>query len=272
MTKMQLVCVLMLSMALSCQRSFAVSNIREIRANKIPIEQGPFYGDFATYLVVNRKKSWGDAKTYCELSGGKLAQPDSRAANVRLADILINNGISSTVWIGLSDKDVEGVMTWSDGSETSDLNLPNPYGNSDSKDCGFIKSGSRVTLDSGFPWYFEKCSRKFRFVCQFSTGCPDESAPVDCNVDPCDEESCEADSEAVCRPNYCGGCHAEFYNPKGALIDCEPQTTGGKSGICPIPPTSGLGTCWEQCQDDYGCKGNQKCCFNGCSYECATPV
>jgi len=39
--------------------------------------------------------------------------------------------------------------------------------------------------------------------------CP--TALVNCFIDPCTGASCPGVPEAVCRPNYCGGCNAEFW-------------------------------------------------------------
>lgn len=41
---------------------------------------------------------------------------------------------------------------------------------------------------------------------------------VNCFVDPCTETRCPAYPTATCRPNYCGGCNAEFYTSDGTEV------------------------------------------------------
>eukprot|EP00483_Globobulimina_turgida_P005833 UN05843 len=42
---------------------------------------------------------------------------------------------------------------------------------------------------------------------------------LSCFVDPCDHATCPSDPCATCTPNYCGGCHAVFYNEAGKVVD-----------------------------------------------------
>lgn len=44
-------------------------------------------------------------------------------------------------------------------------------------------------------------------------GCSGGLRRIQCSADPCTMNSCPGVSNAECRPNYCGGCHAEFYYP-----------------------------------------------------------
>jgi len=45
--------------------------------------------------------------------------------------------------------------------------------------------------------------------------------PVACFVDPCDvAQDCQLNTPVECVSNYCGGCHADFYDPNGNLVDC----------------------------------------------------
>ncbi|XP_072014296.1 uncharacterized protein [Amphiura filiformis] len=42
--------------------------------------------------------------------------------------------------------------------------------------------------------------------------CPNGAQPVRCAADPCIVSSCAAFPNARCRPNFCSGCNAEFYD------------------------------------------------------------
>eukprot|EP00483_Globobulimina_turgida_P007304 UN07318 len=82
---------------------------------------------------------------------------------------------------------------------------------------------------------------------------------VYCVKDPCDHEdaTCPSDPCAKCTPNYCGGCHAVFYNEAGKVVDCSCNEVA-----CLISPCSQSNTCGntETCADVY-CDGcNTKCC------------
>lgn len=50
--------------------------------------------------------------------------------------------------------------------------------------------------------------------------CPPDQPLNRCLVNPCDVASCDADDNARCVPNYCGGCTAEFYDRRGNQVDC----------------------------------------------------
>ena len=51
-----------------------------------------------------------------------------------------------------------------------------------------------------------------------SGGCPPGVPVVDCVADPCLGRVCPGYPDAVCRPNYCGGCNAFFYDANGNPI------------------------------------------------------
>ncbi|XP_033105706.1 neurogenic locus notch homolog protein 1-like isoform X2 [Anneissia japonica] len=51
--------------------------------------------------------------------------------------------------------------------------------------------------------------------------CPGSNVAGD-NCDyPCDGTTCLLDPSAICIPNYCGGCHYEYYYENATLVDCK---------------------------------------------------
>lgn len=52
---------------------------------------------------------------------------------------------------------------------------------------------------------------------------------------------------------------------------CKCKEVPSKPGFCPAVESGQLGTCQEECSNDDDCKGNQKCCSNGCGHVCTTP-
>ena len=48
--------------------------------------------------------------------------------------------------------------------------------------------------------------------------CPGEEA--NCFVDPCQFAECPDKPTAMCKPNYCGGCNAVFYDGDDIVAEC----------------------------------------------------
>ncbi|OWA52777.1 hypothetical protein BV898_17220 [Hypsibius exemplaris] len=67
------------------------------------------------------------------------------------------------------------------------------------------------------------------------------------------------------------GNNSVFYcaNPVGGPFNGAGQQQ--KSGRCPAVGLAG-GTCARQCNGDFSCRGNLKCCGNGCGTSCRSPV
>ncbi|XP_078580431.1 uncharacterized protein LOC144864342 isoform X2 [Branchiostoma floridae x Branchiostoma japonicum] len=66
--------------------------------------------------------------------------------------------------------------------------------------------------------------------CCDNDGCPNGQPLVNCVVDPCTVTTCPGTPDAECVANYCGGCHADFFNSDGELACCgahgQPCDTG----------------------------------------------
>ena len=46
--------------------------------------------------------------------------------------------------------------------------------------------------------------------------------PVSCFADPCEVASdCQMNFPVECVSNYCGGCHADYYDLEGGIVDCD---------------------------------------------------
>ena len=45
-----------------------------------------------------------------------------------------------------------------------------------------------------------------------------------------------------------------------------------KPGQCPVVEPSGFGICVQECEDDWSCDGDAKCCANGCGQTCMSPI
>ena len=90
--------------------------------------------------------------------------------------------------------------------------------------------------------------------------------PVECFVDPCDyAEDCQLNTPVECISNYCGDCHADFYDLNGDLVDCNfadcnPDLSCGSAETCCdglLYPTT---CCSENCDEPISlCDDNLSC-------------
>ena len=62
------------------------------------------------------------------------------------------------------------------------------------------------------------------FIYVSDSPCPAGVPVARCLVDPCSVSSCESNSKAKCKANYCGGCNAEWFDGQGLPVKCEKET------------------------------------------------
>ena len=68
-----------------------------------------------TYTVVEQSFTWSEAKTYCELRGGRLAQPVSQEEHDRINEKMPNFNEFRQYWFGLR-KEANNQWKYTDGS------------------------------------------------------------------------------------------------------------------------------------------------------------
>ncbi len=73
---------------------------------------------FGVHLLCSDPVTWAQARDTCEAEGMQLVRVRGAAHNTWLAD-RTQAFVPGSWWMGLSDLDVEGVWTWSDGSPLS---------------------------------------------------------------------------------------------------------------------------------------------------------
>ncbi|CAB0007080.1 unnamed protein product, partial [Nesidiocoris tenuis] len=82
--------------------------------------------------------------------------------------------------------------------------------------------------------------------------------------DPCAQSTCEASgTRCVVRlvPEKSGKAYRGFCE--------EPDRVQTKPGQCPELPDSET-NCESDCENDYDCSGESKCCYNGCATICTS--
>ncbi|XP_070544252.1 SCO-spondin-like [Ptychodera flava] len=119
-------------------------------------------------------------------------------------------------------------------------------------------------------WCTDRCGNEVTgtrgHIVDVSCECSNGERAWNCAKNPCDGVTCSAYPDAVCKPNMCGGCKAEFWR-NDEKVECEIS----KNGQCPV--TSDMPTsCSADCITDTDCPGTRKCCNNGCASICVSPV
>jgi hypothetical protein len=126
---------------------------------------------------------------------------------------------------------------------------------------------------------FEIVSMKMSDDCQY---------PVECFVDPCEyAEECQVNMSVDCVSNYCGDCHADFYDSDGNLIDCNsidcnPDLACGTAITCCdglLYPTTccsencdiPMGACNDGSMDCNDFDSCDECTEEGCFWQTSQP-
>ena len=119
------------------------------------------------------QKTYEEALDYCNIEGGKLAEPKSAEANNDIVTLAINSisGSFIGVWIGIDDKSQEGYFRYA--SDTTSViytdwdNLQPDNGNygPGNEDCILLWSGA-----ISFKWHDAPCSVKKSFICERKQG------------------------------------------------------------------------------------------------------
>ena len=108
------------------------------------------------------KKSWEEARKYCQSIGGDLASIADQSESERIKAFLDQNGVDQYVWIGANDKRKEGTFEWSDGTAFSFSDWrPKEPNNSGNEDCAHLHVSAYKRK-----WNDIKCSTKFAFICK----------------------------------------------------------------------------------------------------------
>jgi len=110
-----------------------------------------------SYRLVKKLLNWNEAKEFCALRGGQLAQPDSQAKNENIKANLPSNDPTQT-WFGA--RKVNNQWQYTDGSTLlfTNWNQGSPSGD-----------GSCTTyLGRARPWNDAPCGNKYHFICENS--------------------------------------------------------------------------------------------------------
>ena len=102
--------------------------------------------------------NWQDASTNCIRLKGRLGSFSSQEEESQV----ISNREEGLYWIGMNDRESEGMWVWSDGSSV----LWKNWGNGEPKagadlNCGMVRIGM-----PGLKWFDIVCGLERRFICK----------------------------------------------------------------------------------------------------------
>ncbi|XP_028282423.1 CD209 antigen-like protein E [Parambassis ranga] len=114
------------------------------------------------YYISSDTKSWHDSKADCVQKGADLVIINSKEEQVSLRNFL--RKFKKRVWIGLTDKETEGVWKWVDGTQLSiSFWIPGEPNNFEGKDedCGEIRY-----YDQEDSWNDAPCDMQINWICE----------------------------------------------------------------------------------------------------------
>ncbi|XP_026128145.1 CD209 antigen-like [Carassius auratus] len=145
--------------------------VLETRVNGLTAEKDQLQRDFDSlnkkgpvcFFLSTESKNWSDSRQYCRDRGADLV-----IINTEEKQRFISSLVSERVWIGLSDREKEGVMKWVDNSPLKRgfwfKGQPNDSGNQDCIELNYERGNTGWSpLKS---WNDLSCSNKKKGICE----------------------------------------------------------------------------------------------------------
>ena len=107
--------------------------------------------------------TWYNGKELCRSKNGRLAEIVNAEKMTAITKAVTSNGITHTLWIGLTDEDTEG--DWVSGSTGQTAAYTNwgqgePNNHGGNEDCAFINPSG------GYKWDDSVCNNNLYFLCE----------------------------------------------------------------------------------------------------------
>ncbi|XP_075994593.1 CD209 antigen-like protein D [Genypterus blacodes] len=113
------------------------------------------------YFISSEGRSWDDSRCECQQRDGDLVIISSPQEQAFLT------GFTGAAWVGMTDRDQEGIWRWVDGSPVSldrDRWAPGqPDGAFGGEDCGELRTMNAFLGLNDF-----NCSARLRWICEKS--------------------------------------------------------------------------------------------------------
>lgn len=124
----------------------------------------------------------------------------------------------------------DSVCTYDDHSRYAVIEVPKNrnIGNVDIIPTTFSTTTTTTTTTTKIPTTLAPATEKVTKKMEEKSGisgekCPPGAPVAMCADDPCKGKSCTLYVDAVCKPSYCGGCYAKFYDASGVQVKCEKE-------------------------------------------------
>ena len=130
-------------------------------------EPNTFKIDGGCYMFVDQRKTFNDAKTFCESKRGRLFEPRTVKTNKLVADKgfeVLNN---SAMWVGIISKNGKS-GPWNFATSGEDV-VQTIWENGQPNDerspiCGYYYHKNNLSKEK---WLDEPCSHRRKFMCEF---------------------------------------------------------------------------------------------------------
>ncbi|KAM8773189.1 uncharacterized protein AB9X84_014534 [Acanthopagrus schlegelii] len=136
---------------------------RQLNFLKYYLQQGWVYFSDSLYYISSTKKTWWDSRYDCLWRAADLVIIGSRAEQFLFKNKDFIRQHQKEMWIGLTDRQWEGVWTWVDGTRLTtsfwDSGEPNNHGGNE--DCVEI-----LSLNSVYNWNDETCGNTNYWMCE----------------------------------------------------------------------------------------------------------
>ncbi|KAM4636657.1 mannose-binding protein C-like [Discoglossus pictus] len=129
--------------------------------NKILLFHGGRQAGEKVFVTNGIEETFERAQKTCKEAGGDLPTPRNAAENSGLQEILRTKGDITKAYLGISDKNVEGIFKYLDGDKLTftNWNLGEPNNSKDNEDC--------VEIQDNGKWNDIPCTLLRLVICEF---------------------------------------------------------------------------------------------------------
>lgn len=152
------ICIFTALFITSCLSSFTLS---QPEVNGKPIEDCYIY-DGHTYIIINVKNYWHEAREKCEEVGGHLI-----IINSNIENMLLSVRCADSTWIGLSDEKTEGKFQWADGTWPGFTNWGKNQPDDLAASTGYPQDYACFKKSTDWQWDDWASSSRAYFICEF---------------------------------------------------------------------------------------------------------
>eukprot|EP00794_Sanderia_malayensis_P003261 gene3261-3742_t len=118
------------------------------------------------YKLYQLKRSWSDARQYCQNKGADLVSINSRREEIYLTSMLIDSFELMNIWTGMTDLKFRGSYFWSDTSVVSYTNWYNGQPDDSTRRGSCVKASLNRGYRDALSWTDDSCATRNSFICK----------------------------------------------------------------------------------------------------------